>query len=253
MDYVKVDWCGGHLTDPEAQHTAFSKSLNATGRPIWLELCRGYKYDKGQIPSYVADVRLYGGGMVVCMRHPDPCAPRCHVHILHLPSSLTPPVLHPFPPRRSIAPSGRAELAPDGRPPGRVVQHQGCAAGHDEAEQPRSAPRLVRPRPRFNLPSEASTQARATLVVDPKTNACGSFATCRNYGDFLMTGGPGCNVNETLHCPRSSDDEYRTVRCTGSPPLSICAPLSWTTALADCFSLSRTHRRLACGPSPPRP
>lgn len=33
-----------------------------------------------------------------------------------------------------------------------------------------------------------------------------------NYGDFLMVGGPGCDVNDTLHCPFSTDDEYRTVR-----------------------------------------
>ncbi len=34
----------------------------------------------------------------------------------------------------------------------------------------------------------------------------------RNYGDFLMIGGPGCNRNDSSHCPRSTDDEYRTVR-----------------------------------------
>jgi hypothetical protein len=46
------------------QHTEFSKALNATGRPIWLELCRGYKYDKGQIPSYVAEVIWREGGWI---------------------------------------------------------------------------------------------------------------------------------------------------------------------------------------------
>ena len=25
VDCVKVDWCGGHLTDPKQQHTAFSE------------------------------------------------------------------------------------------------------------------------------------------------------------------------------------------------------------------------------------
>ena len=42
--------------------------------------------------------------------------------------------------------------------------------------------------------------------------SCPSASVCRNYGDFLMTGGPGCNVNASLHCPRQTDDEYRTVR-----------------------------------------
>lgn len=121
MDYVKVDWCGGHLTNPQQQHTEFSNALNATGRPIWLELCRGYSYTP--IPSYVAEVaqswRLTGD-------HQDEW-------------SNTVEVIRAF-----FQPSN----------PG--VPH------------------------------------------------------AWNYGDFLMTGGPGCNVNETLHCPRSADDEYRT-------------------------------------------
>jgi len=53
VDYVKVDWCGDDLTNPEAQHTAFSHALNATGRHMWLELCRGYSYPP---PPYVAAV-----------------------------------------------------------------------------------------------------------------------------------------------------------------------------------------------------
>jgi alpha-galactosidase len=54
MDYVKVDWCGGHLGNPEEYHGNLSAALNATGHPIWLELCRGYSYNP--IPGYVAAV-----------------------------------------------------------------------------------------------------------------------------------------------------------------------------------------------------
>jgi len=39
IDYVKIDWCGGSLN--YQNHVEFGKALNATGRPIWLELCRG--------------------------------------------------------------------------------------------------------------------------------------------------------------------------------------------------------------------
>jgi len=39
IDYVKMDWCGEQLN--YENHIAFGKALNATGRPIWLELCRG--------------------------------------------------------------------------------------------------------------------------------------------------------------------------------------------------------------------
>ena len=38
MDYVKLDWCGGNLTNSTQQHTEFSEALNATGREIWFEL-----------------------------------------------------------------------------------------------------------------------------------------------------------------------------------------------------------------------
>ena len=38
MDYVKLDWCGGNLTNSTTQHTEFSEALNATGREIWFEL-----------------------------------------------------------------------------------------------------------------------------------------------------------------------------------------------------------------------
>ena len=54
MDYVKTDWCGKKPNEPEQLHTAFSAAMNATGRPMWLELCRGYSYDP--IPDYVAKV-----------------------------------------------------------------------------------------------------------------------------------------------------------------------------------------------------
>jgi len=39
LDYIKIDWCGESLK--EENHIAFGKALNATGRPFWLELCRG--------------------------------------------------------------------------------------------------------------------------------------------------------------------------------------------------------------------
>eukprot|EP01084_Bolivina_argentea_P002904 5415_1 len=53
VDYVKIDWCGNNCTNPQQQHTQFSNALNATGRPIWLELCRGYSHPP---PPYVAQV-----------------------------------------------------------------------------------------------------------------------------------------------------------------------------------------------------
>eukprot|EP01083_Nonionella_stella_P033295 91151_1 len=53
VDYIKIDWCGKDTTDAKKQHTEFSNYLNATGRPIWLELCRGYTYPA---PEYVAEV-----------------------------------------------------------------------------------------------------------------------------------------------------------------------------------------------------
>eukprot|EP01084_Bolivina_argentea_P123815 219414_1 len=53
VDYVKIDWCGGDRYNATQQHTQFSNALNATGRHIWLELCRGYSYPP---PPYVAQV-----------------------------------------------------------------------------------------------------------------------------------------------------------------------------------------------------
>ena len=57
VDFVKIDWCGDKdllkSLDPQVMHSNFSQWLNATGRPIHLELCRGYDYPP---PPYVADV-----------------------------------------------------------------------------------------------------------------------------------------------------------------------------------------------------
>ena len=39
IDYVKMDWCGDNKTIEG--HTNFSRALNATGRPMAFELCRG--------------------------------------------------------------------------------------------------------------------------------------------------------------------------------------------------------------------
>eukprot|EP00045_Choanoeca_perplexa_P003505 m.31525 g.31525 ORF g.31525 m.31525 type:complete len:424 (+) comp12082_c0_seq1:254-1525(+) len=145
MDYVKVDWCGSDLFDPKLQHTQLSHGLNATGRPIWLELCRGYSYDP--IPEYVTEVaqswRITGD-------HQDEW-------------SNTKKVIQGF-----MAPSN----------PGR------------------------------------------------------SYAW--NYGDFLMTGGPGCNLNNSDHCPFSTDDEYRTsfsVWTIASSPLIVSTDIRNLTAI----------------------
>eukprot|EP00036_Acanthoecidae_sp_10tr_P004928 CAMPEP_0182928406 /NCGR_PEP_ID=MMETSP0105_2-20130417/15570_1 /TAXON_ID=81532 ORGANISM="Acanthoeca-like sp., Strain 10tr" /NCGR_SAMPLE_ID=MMETSP0105_2 /ASSEMBLY_ACC=CAM_ASM_000205 /LENGTH=411 /DNA_ID=CAMNT_0025066409 /DNA_START=30 /DNA_END=1265 /DNA_ORIENTATION=- len=55
VDYVKVDYCGA-LDSPNG-HRALSKALNATGRPIVLELCRGpYQTDDAHDWSYAPDV-----------------------------------------------------------------------------------------------------------------------------------------------------------------------------------------------------
>jgi len=54
VDYVKMDWCGSDLTNAQQQHTEFSNDLNATGRPIWFELCRGYSQPVP--PPYTAQV-----------------------------------------------------------------------------------------------------------------------------------------------------------------------------------------------------
>lgn len=54
---VKIDWCNtkvdGKELDPETVHTEFSKALNATGRHIFLNLCRGYSYPP---PPYTVKV-----------------------------------------------------------------------------------------------------------------------------------------------------------------------------------------------------
>ena len=54
---VKIDWCNtkvnGTELDYEKVHTEFSKGLNATGRPIFLGLCRGYPYPP---PDYTRQV-----------------------------------------------------------------------------------------------------------------------------------------------------------------------------------------------------
>lgn len=150
MDYVKMDWCGGALTNPQAQHTAFSAAMNKTGRPMWLELCRGYSYDP--IPEYVAQV---ANSWRTTGDHQDEW-------------SNTIKVIKSF-----WAPSN----------PG--VPH------------------------------------------------------AWNYGDFLMTGGPGCNVNETLHCPRSSDDEYRTAFATwviAASPLIVATDIrNMTAVMKQCL------------------
>lgn len=39
MDYVKIDYCGGH--DSPQGHHAMSQAMNATGRQMVLALCRG--------------------------------------------------------------------------------------------------------------------------------------------------------------------------------------------------------------------
>lgn len=46
VDYVKLDWCGDHRS-VEGQKN-FSAALNATGRPMVLELCRGDYQDQDQ-------------------------------------------------------------------------------------------------------------------------------------------------------------------------------------------------------------
>jgi len=53
IDYVKMDWCGANCD--ASGHEEFSRDLNATGKPIVLELCRGtyQEQDKwGYAPEY---------------------------------------------------------------------------------------------------------------------------------------------------------------------------------------------------------
>eukprot|EP00055_Hartaetosiga_balthica_P000470 m.136656 g.136656 ORF g.136656 m.136656 type:complete len:423 (-) comp10805_c0_seq1:58-1326(-) len=150
MDYVKVDWCGGDLIDPQAQHTALSKALNSTGRPIWLELCRGYSYDP--IPPYV----------------------------------------------------------------GEVAQSWRITGDHQD--------------------EWSNSKSVIEAFMNP-SNIAGSYAW--NYGDFLMTGGPGCDVNKTEHCPHQTDDEYRTtfsVWTIASSPLIIATDIrNLTSIMKECL------------------
>jgi len=53
LDYIKIDWCGENLN--YENHIAFGKALNATGRPIWLELCRG-TYETEDHYGYAASI-----------------------------------------------------------------------------------------------------------------------------------------------------------------------------------------------------
>lgn len=150
MDYVKVDWCGGQLTNAEKQHTEFSQGLNATGRPIWLELCRGYSYNP--IPDYVAKVA------------------------------------------------------------------QSWRTTGDHQDEWRNTAKVIKS---FMQPSNPGVPH------------------AWNYGDFLMTGGPGCNVNDTLHCPRSTDTEYRTSfsvwSISGSPLIVSTDIRNLTAVMKQCL------------------
>ncbi|EDQ89691.1 uncharacterized protein MONBRDRAFT_32350 [Monosiga brevicollis MX1] len=150
MDYVKVDWCGGELNDAQTQHTELSKALNATGRPIWLELCRGYSYDP--IPDYVTE----------------------------------------------------------------VAQSWRITGDHQDEW------------------SNTKTVIEGFMIP---SNQAGPNQW--NYGDFLMTGGPGCNLNNSDHCPFSSDDEYRTsfsVWTISSSPLIVSTDIrNMTAVMKQCL------------------
>jgi alpha-galactosidase len=39
MDFVKMDWCNTDGLDPKVQYPQMTKSLNATGRPIFFSMC----------------------------------------------------------------------------------------------------------------------------------------------------------------------------------------------------------------------
>jgi alpha-galactosidase len=47
LQYVKMDWCGENKSIDG--HVNFSHALNATGRPMAFELCRG---DYEKLPNY---------------------------------------------------------------------------------------------------------------------------------------------------------------------------------------------------------
>jgi len=53
VDWVKVDWCGDH--DTAEGHKNISRAMNATGRPMVLELCRGTYMDEPGW-SYAPDI-----------------------------------------------------------------------------------------------------------------------------------------------------------------------------------------------------
>lgn len=53
VDYIKIDWCGGNKTN--TSHIEFSKAVNATGRHMVLELCRGPYRDMDEW-GYAPDV-----------------------------------------------------------------------------------------------------------------------------------------------------------------------------------------------------
>eukprot|EP00049_Salpingoeca_infusionum_P006579 m.108745 g.108745 ORF g.108745 m.108745 type:complete len:425 (+) comp13354_c0_seq2:163-1437(+) len=150
MDYVKVDWCGGGLIDSKVQHTELSNALNATGHPIFLELCRGYSYDP--IPPYVAE----------------------------------------------------------------VAQSWRVTGDHQD---------------------EWSNSLKVIQAFMTPSNPGVPFAW--NYGDFLMTGGPGCDTNSSSHCPQSSDTEYRTtfsVWAIASSPLIVATDIrNMTAIMKECL------------------
>eukprot|EP01012_Entosiphon_sulcatum_P025111 TRINITY_DN3037_c0_g1_i1.p1 TRINITY_DN3037_c0_g1~~TRINITY_DN3037_c0_g1_i1.p1 ORF type:complete len:421 (-),score=56.93 TRINITY_DN3037_c0_g1_i1:47-1213(-) len=145
VDYVKIDWCGGQLTNPQQQHTQFSKALNSTGRHIHLELCRGYPTPN--IPPYVVEV---ANSWRITGDHQDQWDNTMHVI------------------------EGFASPSNQGGP--------------------------------YNW----------------------------NYGDFLMTGGPGCNANGSAHCPNQSDDEYTSefsIWAVSASPLIVATDVRNLTAI----------------------
>eukprot|EP01116_Phalansterium_solitarium_P022797 TRINITY_DN7661_c2_g1_i1.p1 TRINITY_DN7661_c2_g1~~TRINITY_DN7661_c2_g1_i1.p1 ORF type:complete len:439 (+),score=160.98 TRINITY_DN7661_c2_g1_i1:1132-2448(+) len=63
-----------------------------------------------------------------------------------------------------------------------------------------------------------------------------------NDPDFLMTGGAGCNVNQTLHCPGQTDDEYRTemsIWAIASAPLIVSTDIRNMTAIMQEVLLNK--------------
>lgn len=87
IGFAQIDWCGDELNNATQQHSEFSHALNATGRPIFLELCRGY-----EPPDSIASCMADGCSLFWC----------CFAQI-RLP---TPP----------LRPRRRQQLASDGRP-----------------------------------------------------------------------------------------------------------------------------------------